>query len=309
MTKLYFLLIPLLLFNACKKEIVVFSNEANENFELPVVLELAGRSCLLDLETNTLKYSLSASAAANFEAYTRFQPEAQIVFNGQTLQNDAVNNFGDIVLHEAYPIEIIAFGERTSFQLIFTSIPTVQIVLHDDIRNEPKTLAKLAVYYPDLDQDTQIDWIGIEYRGASSLAYEKKSYGFSILGDKSTENKIFQSFFGLPENSDWILDAMFIDESKLRNKSSFEIWRSMGEKETHVGIESNFVELFVNNKSLGLYAFNEDYTADLLGVEPVSVFYKGTDNSIFTAFNSFPNHLPYASNWLDWEQKFPHPNE
>jgi hypothetical protein len=83
MTKLYFLLIPLLLFNACKKEIVVFSNEANENFELPVVLELAGRSCLLDLETNTLKYSLSASAAAILRHTPGFNRKRKLFLMGK----------------------------------------------------------------------------------------------------------------------------------------------------------------------------------------------------------------------------------
>ncbi|WP_027420048.1 CotH kinase family protein [Crocinitomix catalasitica] len=309
MNKLYIILIGLFLLTACKKEVVIYDAKGDDNFELVALLNLAGKDCFYDSEFDVLKFSLSEADAANFNPLVKFEAGTEILFAGKLLKNNAVNSFGDIEINKAYAVVLKARGETLNTQLVFTAIPTVQIVVLDEVENEPKTLGKLTINYPELDRPSQVNWIGLEFRGASSLRYDKKSYGFRIYNDKSTENESHAAFFDFENNEDWILDALYIDQSKLRNKTSFELWQSMGDAENHVSIESRYVELFMNNNALGLYAFTEDFTARLLDLNGSSVLYKGTDNSEATHFEELPHKAPLSSKWGDWQQKYPKPSE
>ena len=71
--------------------------------------------------------------------------------------------------------------------------------------------------YPGDNKNTDEYFIGLEYRGATSQSYEKKSYGFSLKASIDLNDDISGSFFDLKNNNDWILDAMWIDKARLRN--------------------------------------------------------------------------------------------
>ncbi len=106
-------------------------------------------------------------------------------------------------------------------------------------------------------------------------------------------------------NDKWSLDALYLDESKVRNKASYEIWASL----SHQSIQSEYVELFVNNESQGIFRFSENYTETLLQMRDGSSLYVGNDNSEFTKFSALPNKKPKSAVWEDWEQEYPNPSE
>lgn len=59
----------------------------------------------------------------------------------------------------------------------------------------------------------------IRIRGASSQAYEKKS--FSLKLDQPTD------WLGLHKNRDWVLNAAFVDCSMMRHKLSYDLFQSL----------------------------------------------------------------------------------
>ncbi len=309
MDKYFAIALSFLLLVSCKKEVVVYDGLPNEQFELPLILKLNGKECFYDESNGLLKYSLEENACGDFRPYTEFQAYSTIVLDGKALKNKSENDLDIIELHKRYSLEITVRGKTKHLQLEFTDMPLIRIVSFDKIANEPKTLAKMTLNYAEEDKISDIHWIGIELRGASSLSFDKKSYGIGVYSDKSTDHSVACSFFNLKENSKWILDAMYIDKGRCRNKTSFSLWASMGETSAHPYIHSVFTEVFLNNKSIGLYCFNENFSEELLDLNKQSVFYNGLDNSEVTYFNRLPEQEPTSARWGDWGQKFPNPSK
>lgn len=309
MTKYISIFLLLLVLLACRKTEIVFDNVADENLEMPLLLDLDGKSCAFDAKNKILKYSIDESSLENFSPYIEFQAYSIIKFRDTELSNDVVNNLGDLELNEPYPVTIITDEETKEFKLIFTNIPIVQIVTIGPIINGPKALSRIILNYPEAARPSDNNWAGIEQRGRSSLIYDKKSFGIEIFSEKNTDTPLSQSYFDFKPNRKWILDAMFIDQSRLRNKTSFDLWNSMPGPANHIGIESEFVEVFINNRPQGIYCFIEHYTKELLDMNSQSVLYKGTDNSIITKFDSLPKEAPNSAIWADWEQEYPKPSE
>ena len=83
-------------------------------------------------------------------------------------------------------------------------IPYIHInTLGNEIQNEPKVPAELRI----LANDEEIFYthIGIEYRGSTSFRISnKKSFGIETWD--ADGNDIDLSFFGFPEEEDWILN-------------------------------------------------------------------------------------------------------
>ena len=293
------------IYQSCSKEIVIYDSEISSNFELGLILEMNGKDCLFDSKTSTLKYSLAQANLINFSPKVKFQSYSSITFNGNELTNNSINNLGTIELHKKYPVKVTTLDETKSFNLIFTDIPLVQIVTRDKIPNEPKVLGKLILHQPELSVFKE-SWINIEIRGASSALKEKTSFGFNTIYDKRNLDLKPTQFFSMAVNSKWILDALYIDKSKVRNRTTTELWKEMNP--TNAGIKSRFVEVFVNNEMIGLYSFNENYTESYLSLNNQSILISGIDNSETTKFEKIPTQPTNSSIWGDWEQKIPDPS-
>ncbi len=307
MSRVYLLFLFSFIVMGCTKQVVIYNAEVNDNFELPLILNFNGRSCAYDHKTKTLKYAIHPDSLNQYSPFVEFQDYAAIKLDQETLSNYTVNSLGDIELYKPYAVEITVKGDRESFNLIFTDMPIVQVITKGAIVNTPKISGRMLVNAPIEKVSLTESWIGVETRGSSSLNKEKKSYGVALYQDKNLKNAISKPFFGMKSNHKWILDAMYIDLSRVRNKSAFDVWKSIDAK--YIGIGSKYVEVFVNSSSMGLFAFNENYTPEYLNLTGESVLYEGIDNSEETFFNRFSDDKPNSAIWEEWEQKYPDPEE
>lgn len=55
------------------------------------------------------------------------------------------------------------------------------------------------------------------------LRYAKKSFSFKLKNRQTNENQDAK-LLGLREDQSWILDAMWLDCSKMRNRVCFDLW-------------------------------------------------------------------------------------
>ena len=289
---------------SCYKEVVVFNPDPNNTLELEKILRLNNKDCSFDESSNTLRYSIPSSNIKDFEALVEFQDYSKVYFNDSLLSNNSINNFGSIEVNRDYPVLILTNEIAHELKLQFTNLPIVQIITHNRIVDEPKVLARLVINYPSIDQDKTVSYIGLEYRGETSQSHPKKSFSFCFLNSLFTNDKISKSIFQLPENSDWWLDAMYIDKSRLRNKTSFDIWRQI-EGSRNYGINSSFVELYINSEHQGLYSINEFINAESLNLlSDDAVLYKAVDWS-GPRFDFYSEDVSINKYWDGWEQKFP----
>lgn len=154
-----------------------------------------------------------------------------------------------------------------SAQLEFSSSNLPIVVIEtgpQEIVDDPRITATMGIINNGDDAvnhltDPYNDYLGyisIEYRGATSQAFPKKSYGFETQ-DHSGENRNV-SLMGLPEENDWVLYAPYSDKSLIRNILSYRLFREMG----HYAPRTRLCELVVNGDYLGVYVLVEKIKRD-----------------------------------------------
>ena len=132
-----------------------------------------------------------------------------------------------------------------------------------EIRNEPKIAAELTVY---IDREAVVSTpVGIEYRGSTSFRIsDKKSYGIETWDAEG--NDIDLSFFGFPEEEDWILTGhvvnlegdFIIDRTLMYHYLGYRLYADMG----RYASRCKFVELEINGAYQGVYVFMEKLKRD-----------------------------------------------
>lgn len=298
-------------FESCYKEEVVFDSLPDNQLELALILELDYKACFLDKSSRTLRYAIAEDSIQNFTPYTQFQSYSDVCIEHISLTNNSRNNLGKIKINKKYRVKITTKGIEHNFTLVFTNLPIVRIVTPNQIIDEPQKLARLTINYPSDTNAKMTSFVGIDFRGGSAQFNSKKSYGFSFLKTMDLRHKTSKALFGWEKNEDWILDAMYNDKSRVRNKISFEIWKEMNPLR-HESIKSRFVELYINNDYQGLYCLNEQMNAEKLGLSGLeAVLYKSTGwGEGATTFEHLSSNAPiFIDEWEGWEQKYPQPKD
>jgi len=103
----------------------------------------------------------------------------------------------------------------------------------------------------------------IRYRGASSLQYQKKS--FAVKLKDAAGNKRNVSLLGMRSDNSWILDAMTIDKSRMRNRVSTDLWLDFSRRLYYSdreplavnGTRGQYVEVYLNGEYYGLFCLTE----------------------------------------------------
>lgn len=302
------IILVLICLQSCYKEKVVFNAEPNRELELQTILKINGKKCSYDYIENSLRFSINRDSIIDFSPVIEFEVYSEVYFEGCILRNNRINNLGNIKINEGYEIVVVTKKESKTIELSFTNLPIVQIITPNRVFDEPKTIARIVVNYPDADKEIDEYYIGLEYRGGTSQNYEKKSYGLSIKGSSNLNDNISASFFDLSNKNDWILDAMWIDNLRVRNKISFELWKKI-DNDRYYGISPNHVELYLNNEHQGLYCLNENINSEFLNLNnDNAVLYKATaweDGA--TRFETYSNDPPQNYYWDGCEQKYPNP--
>lgn len=289
----------------CKKEDLLYDLYPNSELELPILIRFDNKDCFLDENSSAIKFCLDSSSIQNFNPFTEFNDESRVMFGTTELINNQINHFGTLEYGVLYPISIEYDNEIRDFTIEFTTTPMLRIVTKNDFNATTKVPTKITINYNQLDKVNDTFWAGTEYRGKSSLAYDKKSFGFRIYNSIEKNTAVKKTLFNMTSSEDWILDAMYIDQSRMRNIASFEIWDLMSSDQSNIAIKGHYIEVYHNNENLGLYSLNEDLSVDLLDLEEESSLYKGLDNSIHTKFEEVPDDTPSGSIWAQWEQVYP----
>lgn len=219
--------------------------------------------------------------------FTSGNPEYQILFSEDFTQYDKKE-----LIAQGTDIKFLVYNdmEFSTYHLIFTGLPMIDISTEEGIENQ-KEIAGNAVFY-----DTNFSAQGIQtsaynghVRGNTSALYPKKGYKLNLTkqnADGSVENNKL-SLFDLRKDDDWILYAIYNDESKLRVKLSIDLWNEFGAKEISAGgtYNSNFtyVELVVDESYYGMYALMEPIDAKQLNLKSDDYLYKRKDQYTLSA--------------------------
>lgn len=148
-----------------------------------------------------------------------------------------------------------------------TGLPIVSINAPEGIVDEPKRPCDMIIIDPkgrtNGDQVYYETHAGIEWRGSGALRYVKKAYGFKLWEDGTTKSKD-ASILGLRDDNNWILDAMWLDKARMRNRVCFDLWNEFNElyykaeePKATTGTHGHLVEVFLDGKYHGLYVLSD----------------------------------------------------
>ena len=192
--------------------------------------------------------------------------------NGQKIYS------GDVVtLSEMAPgkkLKIHTHSKSTSFvgvnDLYITSLPIMVIKTTESIKDEPKVDCTIQLFDPlartdDGDRKNLVMFeskAGIEYRGAGAMRYPKKPYNFKLKTD--TGEKREAELLNIRNDNSWILDAMYLDMARMRNRVCFDLWNTFNKPyyvdekpKANSGTHGDYVEVFINGQYMGLFILSD----------------------------------------------------
>lgn len=235
--------------------------------------------------------------------------------------------FKDAAKGGAYAIELLRNGTKVAEAAIaFSPLPIVEVttILPDDKEKEYRS-GTLHV----LNQTTP-DSVGVEqelpaffrYRGATTLNYPKRSFNIKLRDEMGED--LDTTFFNIRSKDKWIMDAMSIDQIKMRNRVSFDIWNSFSktpyatEFDGRNGTKGQFVEVILNGEYNGIYCFTDRIDRKLLDLKKYKedtdgnitirgLLYKSNlwDNTGLTNSQLNASANIDSVEWNNWELQYP----
>jgi len=257
------------------------------------------------------------------------------VFNNELINGDYYSftpNTDKLTIQIRNGATVISTGS-----LLFSCLPLLQIYSSTTI-GAVYNLARIAVTEPDKTDTTEVILSDIKTRGAYSAMASilKKAYALK-LKDIDGATSMNRTFFGLRSDNNWILDAMYIDPGRMRNRVSTDLWNDFSTRPYYAasepkminGTRGHFVEVFLNNSYNGLYCMTEKvdrkqlnlkklkYSVDSTTVTQRGGLYKADDWSMATLMGSgnwdyggkvnqpLPAYNNSSVTWSAHEAKYP----
>lgn len=221
---------------------------------------------------------------------------------GQNIEMEAGNNTIDKI---------------RSCRLIVTGVPVIEISAPEGIEDENKRPCDIVLTDPKRRTNNSVlrfeSYAGIEFRGAGALRYAKKSFSFKLKNRQTNENQDAK-LLGLREDQSWILDAMWLDCSKMRNRVCFDLWNDFNtlyysntEPEAVNATHGYPVEMILDGAYHGLYILSDRIDRKQLKLKKKGGYlYKGkewTDECKLQGINT-----PYSNSkqaWQGFESDYP----
>ena len=232
------------------------------------------------------------------------------------------------VKNEPYTLRAHFDGYTAEYKIVFTVLPIVCV----------SGINRIGDYYKNCvisltDPDFAFSPYGtsllryespaqIHVRGSSARAHPKKAYAIKFVDENEKDKDA--GFFGIDKDSHWILDSMYLDVSRARNRVSTDLWLSFScplyyesqtSKPVYNGTQGAFVEVFVNDEYMGLYCLTtkinrqqlqiKKYDAENDIIHGISYKGKGWDEPLrFKSYYEYNNSFEW---WASFQQKYPNP--
>ena len=157
------------------------------------------------------------------------------------------------------------YMEYYGLEYFDTSLPVFFIDTQgNDVSSDEQVMTKFSVLNSEEDGNlhniTELpDFTlnaGLNYRGASSCAFDKKQYRVTFYKDSEMKKKLDYDILGMGASDSWVLNGPFLDKTMARNYLVY----TLGAEIMEWAPECKYVELFVDGRYQGVY----------LVVEPIS---------------------------------------
>lgn len=205
---------------------------------------------------------------------THREQEAELIFAENYLETDKQQVIAEGKAFSFLALTAEGYGE---YQLVFTGLPMMTFAGTEYTAEDGTQMFLLRVY----DTDHTTDWVTECYtrsrlRGNTSLTYEKKSLRLYLkeLDQDGNFEKSDQNLLGLREDDDWILNALYADNTRIRDQFCIDLWNEVGAGNNpygqNFGTESAMVEVVIGDGYQGIYDLMVPIDGKQLHMESVS---------------------------------------
>ncbi|MCR5282019.1 MAG: CotH kinase family protein [Lachnospiraceae bacterium] len=177
---------------------------------------------------------------------------------------------------EGIPFLAVAGKGYERWTLLPVGLPVMDLEPAEGLSEGDKPLYQLSVYEPAAEGVKVTKCLTrADLRGNTSLTYEKKSLRLRLRKEKDGAiKKEKKKLLGMRKDDDWILNSLYADPSRLRDKLSMDLWQETGAKSNPFGIAfgvtGEYVEVIINEGYTGLYLLSYPVDRKLLQMEKVS---------------------------------------
>ena len=131
---------------------------------------------------------------------------------------------------------------------------SVTISCAQTIPDEPKVPCQLRVATA-AEVVLYEGWAGLEDRGRSSAGFPKHQYAVELWHD-AARDEVQADFYGMGDESDWILNGNYADRALFRNKLGYDLYNAF-ENQGEWAAESVLCELVLDGDWLGIFTLGE----------------------------------------------------
>lgn len=226
------------------------------------LLEYNGTPAAVDTQTSTIYLSQSAgrlSSAKDLPGELKINSKEHRLFFAPD------SNFSDLsnAVRSGHPFTLLVVsGDNIymKYRVIFTTLPVLRLdgtVTHQNADSENVFEGALCLWTPD-DPEIRRDsaksstaqW---HIRGNTTAILGKKSWKISLKDAQGLNNDL--DFLGLGADDDWILNAMSLDDTKLKEKLFQDLWNDWADLNpwNYKMSASGYVEVICNDRYSGIY--------------------------------------------------------
>ena len=274
------------------------------------VLTFAGEELAYDSAGKTFFLPLSMDSeeweSGSFEA----EGGAEVLFAEDFTKEDKLSV---LAKNRSIPFYVVSERGYEKYYLKLTGLPVMAFWGTEHLTENGEILFEVALY----ETEHSSDWVERCYttstlRGNTSLTYEKKSLRLKLKEQK--EDGSFQkknkNLLGIRKDDDWILNSLYADNSRIRDKLSMDLWQEVGAAENpygqNFGVTGEFVEVIVNEAYAGLYLLTHPIDRKQLGMDKVSMQLAAGEEVVERIYKK-----KYSSAWLSeyFVGDLPDPNQ
>lgn len=186
---------------------------------------------------------------------------------------------GEIIPGGTVPMIAYTDSEFKEYAVEVTTLPLIRIESSGDLfPPDQYTRQRYPIRFtvfdnrPEALQKISVSEGEIHIRGWSSRHYDKKGFRLTLYekGVSKEDHENLTPVLGLRSDGDWLLYAAYNDQEKIRNVFSSNLWLvSCGDDNSFMlnnGMEYRFVELFMDSRYWGLYAFGYPIDPEQMGI-------------------------------------------
>lgn len=306
-----------------------------QSAESDFLLEIDGVPCVADTVSRTLYSTIlpgtEREVTVNVQSGAGILLDGQFVGNGQKVRLEDFQMPHSIVFVNGHRpgredwVLMEGRDRNPDWKVVFTTLPVVSLDIDPDAEISKEVPAPARLVLVDAQQRTSGQAVfrsrsAVHWRGATASTFEKKSYTVAL--QDALGGDLDAALFGISADDKWVLDAMAVDFSRMRNRLCFDIWNNVSELADADmkmnGTVGYFVELILNGQYHGLYCLSNKVNRKLLGLKKVKgmpdgsvqyrgLLYKCSRNDFSTALLLPPlEEAPTDSvAWFDWDLEYP----